>query len=81
MGIPASRKSRFMMSLSIPTAEPRMPAPTQGRFASLHSPWMEPSSPYGPWRTGKDDINDRGLSAAGQVEEAAVAAPRDKGDL
>ena len=53
MGIPASRSNLFITSLSIPTAEPRTPAPTNGTSANLRSPCTVPSSPKGPCRTGK----------------------------
>ena len=52
IGIPASRKSLFITSLSIPTADPP-PAPTNGMFASLSIPCTVPSSPNGPCITGK----------------------------
>ena len=51
--MPASRSRRFITSLSMPTAEPRTPAPTKGMSAILSRPWTVPSSPNVPWRTGK----------------------------
>jgi hypothetical protein len=53
VGILASRKRRFITSLSMPTAEPNTPAPTNGRLASLSKPWTVPSSPNGPCKMGK----------------------------
>ncbi len=52
-GIPASLSSRFITSLSIPIAEPSTLAPMNGTPANFKNPWILPSSPYGPWRTGK----------------------------
>ena len=53
MGMPASLSNRFMTSLSMPTAEPSTPAPTNAILASFNSPWTVPSSPKGPCNTGK----------------------------
>ncbi len=41
-----------MTDLSIPTAEAITPAPTYGTLPSSNRPWMVPSSPCGPCRTG-----------------------------
>ena len=53
IGKPASRKRRFIMSLSMPADEPSTPAPTYGMSASSSRPWMVPSSPNVPCSTGK----------------------------
>ena len=52
-GRPAAAKSCFMVVLSMPVAEPRTPEPTYAISASSKRPWMVPSSPKVPWRTGK----------------------------
>ena len=49
---PHAANARFIITLSIPTAEPTTPAPTYGRSASSSSPCTVPSSPYGPCRSG-----------------------------
>lgn len=60
MGMPASRSRRFITSLSMPTADPRTPAPTNGILASFSNPWTVPSSPKGPWRIGNTTSNEPG---------------------
>jgi len=52
-GSSASFIRRLLTSLSIETAEPNVSAPTCGTLISSKSPWMVPSSPYVPCRTGK----------------------------
>ncbi len=44
-GSPKEVKTRFMYSLSWPTAEARTPEPTYGMPASSRRPWKVPSSP------------------------------------
>ena len=44
-GKPAWRNRRFCMSLSMPTAEPKTPAPTKGSPARSSNPCTVPSSP------------------------------------
>jgi hypothetical protein len=53
MGNPAARKRRFIISLSMPVAEPTTPDPTYASPASSNSPCMVPSSPKVPCSTGK----------------------------
>ena len=53
IGSPRAAKHTFIIALSIPTAEASTPAPTYGTSASSSSPCTVPSSPYGPWSTGK----------------------------
>lgn len=44
-GRPKETNTRFMYSLSWPTAEDRTPAPTYGTPESSRNPWSVPSSP------------------------------------
>ena len=53
-----------MTPLSMPTAEARTPAPTYGTLASSSSPWMVPSSPYGPCSIGKITSSDSPVTIA-----------------
>ena len=46
------------MDLSMAKALARTPDPTYGTPASSSSPWMVPSSPYGPCRRGKTTSTD-----------------------
>ena len=43
----------FAKDLSIATADANTPEPTNGISAISRSPWIVPSSPYGPCNTGK----------------------------
>ena len=52
IGISASRSNLFVTSLSIHIAEPNTHEPTNGTFAILNNPCIEPSSPYVPCNTG-----------------------------
>ncbi len=52
-GSPKERNTRFMYSLSWPTAEASTPEPTYGTPESSRRPWRVPSSPYGPCSMGK----------------------------
>ena len=51
-GSPRGANTCFIITLSIPTAEPSTPDPTYGRSASSSRPWTVPSSPYGPCSSG-----------------------------
>ena len=55
---PASRNRTFCTALSIPTAEPRTPAPTYGTPARSSIPWIVPSSPKRPCSTGNTTSTD-----------------------
>ena len=66
-GRPEGRRAAnttFITALSMPTADARTPAPTYGTLASSSSPWMVPSSPYGPCRTGKITSRFRPVTTA-----------------
>ena len=52
-GSPSASSSFLVNSLSIATALPSTPEPTYGTPAISSRPWIVPSSPYGPCRTGK----------------------------
>ncbi len=52
-GSPAAASTTFMYALSMLTAEASTPAPTYRTPAISSIPWMVPSSPQGPCRTGK----------------------------
>src|SRR5205807_897309 len=71
IGSPAARNSDFMMSLSMPAAEPSTPAPTYGMSASSSRPWIVPSSPKVPCRTG----NMMSTLMARSVARRASAGP------
>ena len=51
--MPAPATSRLQTSLSIVVAAASTPAPTYATPSVSSSPWIVPSSPYGPCSTGK----------------------------
>ena len=55
-GIPAASVTCFAIALSIATAEPSTPLPTYGMSASSSIPWTVPSSPSGPWSSGRTTV-------------------------
>ena len=89
---PAAANTTFMIALSMPTADASTPAPTYGTLASSSSPWIVPSSPYGPCSTGKITSRFRPVTTACSVlvagvppaidrENGLLARPRDQVDL
>ena len=48
----------------MPTADASTPAPTYGMLASSSSPWIVPSSPYGPCSIGKMTSSARPVTTA-----------------
>src|SRR4051812_32563115 len=51
-GRPAALNARFIITLSMPTADPSTPDPTYGSPANSNKPCTVPSSPYGPCSNG-----------------------------
>ncbi len=69
-----ARNSVFITALSMPTAEPRTPAPTYGTLASSSSPCTVPSSPNGPCSTGKTTSMEPAVSGGGRVDRLQADA-------
>src|SRR5271167_711713 len=63
-GSPSATSSFLVNSLSMPAALASTPAPTYGTPASSSSPWIVPSSPYGPCSTGNTTSTDANTSPA-----------------
>src|SRR5881296_2538238 len=78
IGSPCAENTAFIVALSMPTAEASTPAPTYGTSASSSSPWIVPSSPYGPWSmtttTSRPARNSAGMPPAGSTRTSAVEA-------
>src|SRR6058998_1097091 len=76
IGSPCAENTAFIVALSMPTAEASTPAPTYGTSASSSSPWIVPSSPYGPWSmtttTSRPARNSAGMPPR---SEASTPAP------
>ena len=76
-GIPTAEKICFIAILSIPKAEASTPAPTYGMPTISRRPWMVPSSPNVPCKTGKTtSISFR--SAGGSQSGERLASTGDK---
>ena len=76
-GIPSAVASFLVNSLSIAAAEANTPAPTYGIPAISNSPWIVPSSPYAPCRTGNTTSTSdsaRMPSGAGTATVRAVGS-------
>ena len=58
----------------MPTADASTPAPTYGTLASSSSPWIVPSSPYGPCSTGKIDVEVQAGDDARALRRRASSA-------
>src|SRR5581483_4841851 len=71
-GSPCARSSVFITALSMLTADPSTPAPTYGTLAISRSPWIVPSSPYVPCRTGK--TTSMGLSPSARARSPGRSA-------
>ena len=72
---PAAVNARFIITLSIATAEPATPDPTYGTPASSKRPWTVPSSPYGPWSSGSTTSNVVGSSSTPGSTGTSVRLP------
>ena len=72
-GIPLSRSTDLNRSLSMHRADAVTPAPTYGTFASSSSPCTVPSSPNGPWRTGKTTSTPASDSGTREVGTGSVS--------
>jgi hypothetical protein len=76
MGSPLSWNNAFETCLSIPTAEPRTPAPTQGRLARSRRPWMRPSSPPPAMDDREDHVERDRLRASAGCKHHQAAETR-----
>src|SRR5205085_6924076 len=77
-GSPCAENTAFIVALSMPTADASTPAPTYGTSASSSSPWMVPSSPYGPCSmmttTSRPARSSAGIPPAGSTRTSALEA-------
>ena len=75
IGTSSARKARFIATLSIPTADARIPQPTYGTPSVSSSPWTTPSSPNGPCSSG-NTTSSTASTVSGSPTGETTTSPR-----
>ena len=74
-GMPAASSTVFAITLSMHTADPSTPDPTNGTSSSSSSPCTVPSSPWGPCSTGNTTVGASVDSASRTACSQVVTGP------